>query len=122
VTVAQQVIVRDLKDNYIKPHGLNLIVDEYRPNRHEGNKEERVAATLEPKYDNRQVWHYKGGEINMLEEELTMSKPPHDDIKDAMTAAIDIAVAPMARRGFGGSGRSNVIVSGRFGGVAFAGR
>src|SRR5690606_28388323 len=76
VTVAQQVIVRDLKENYIKPHGLNLIVDEYRPNRHEGSKEERVAATLEPKYDNRQMWHYKGGEINALEEELTLAKPP----------------------------------------------
>lgn len=120
VTVAQQVIVRDLKENYIKPHGLNLIVDEYRPNRHEGSKEERVAATLEPKYDNRQMWHYKGGEINALEEELTLAKPPHDDIKDALTAAVDIAVAPMARRS-SSSRASNIVVNGRFGGVSFIG-
>lgn len=118
ITVAQQVIVRDLKENYIKPHGLNLIVDEYRPTRHEGNKEERTAATLEPKYDNRQVWHYKGGEIAALEEELSMAKPPHDDIKDALTAAIDICVAPASRRNQGYKA-SNVITHSRFGGVSF---
>jgi hypothetical protein len=119
VTTAQQVIVRDIKENYIRAHGLNLVVDEYRPSRHEGNKEERVAATLEPKYDNMQMWHYKGGYINDLEEELTLAKPPHDDIKDALTAAIDIAVAPRATRSDRGS-KSNIIYSSRFGGVAFA--
>lgn len=120
VTAAQQVIVRDLKENYIKPHGLNLIVDEYRPTRHEGNKEERTAATLEPKYDNQQVWHYKGGEIGALEEELTMAKPPHDDIKDALTAAIDICVPPARQRSAAKQG--NVVYSNRFGGVAFGSR
>lgn len=119
VTVAQTVIVRDLKENYIKPHGLSLIVDEYRPTRHEGNKEERTAATLEPKYDNMQMWHYKGGETPALEEELTMAKPAHDDIKDALTAAIDICVAPMARRNTGQT-KGNVIYNSRFGGVKFA--
>lgn len=117
VTAAQQVIVRDLKENYIRPHGLSLIVDEYRPNRHEGNKEERTAATLEPKYDNRQVWHYKGGEIAALEEELSLAKPSHDDIKDALTAAIDICVPPAKSRGTGP--KSNVIFSSRFGGVSY---
>jgi hypothetical protein len=120
ITVAQQVIVRDLKDNYIRPHGLSLIVDEYRPNRHEGSKEERTGATLEPKYDNRQMWHYKGGEIGALEEELTMAKPPHDDIKDALTAAIDICVPPPRSRG--AERPSNVVYSSRFGGVAFGTR
>lgn len=119
VSVAQQVIVRDLKENYIKPHGLNLIVDEYRPTRHEGNKEERTASTLEPKYDNMQMWHYKGGDMPALEEELTMAKPAHDDIKDALTAAIDIAVAPMGRR-HGMTKHSNVVTHSRFGGVRFA--
>lgn len=117
VVAAQQVIVRDLKENYIKPHGLSLIVDEFKPNRHEGNKEERVAATLEPKYDNRQVWHYKGGEIAALEEELSLAKPPHDDIKDALTAAIDICVPPMKARS--GAKKDNVIFSSRFGGVSY---
>lgn len=116
VTTAQQVIVRDLKENYIVPHGMNLIVDEYRPNRHEGSKEERVGATLEPKYDNLQMWHYKGGIINELEDELVMAKPPHDDIKDALTAAIDIAVAPRAVRSPSMT-KGKVIYHNRFGGV-----
>lgn len=118
VSVAQQVIVRDLKENYIKPHGLSLIVDEFRPTRHEGSKEERTAATLEPKYDNMQVWHYKGGEIPALEEELSMAKPAHDDIKDALTAAIDICVAPMARRS-AAQKQGNVVYHSRFGGVRY---
>lgn len=118
VVAAQQVIVRDLKENYIKPHGLSLIVDEYRPSRHEGNKEERTAATLEPKYDNQQMWHYKGGEIAALEEELSMAKPAHDDIKDALTAAIDICVAPRGAR-VSNNTRGNVIFSSRFGGVSY---
>lgn len=119
VTVAQQVIVRDLKENYIRPHGLNLVVDEHRPTRHEGSKEERVAATLEPKYDNMQMWHYKDGNIAALEEELMLAKPAHDDIKDALTAAIDIAVAPTSRRSQN-TEKSNVVYHSRFGGIKFA--
>ena len=43
VTVAQQAIVVQLKE-LIKQHGLSISIDEYRPNRHQGNKEERIAA------------------------------------------------------------------------------
>jgi len=93
VTVAQQAIVVQLKE-LIKQHGLSISIDEYRPNRHQGNKEERIAATLEPRYDNLQIWHYRGGNIQVLEEELMSRHPPHDDIKDALAAAIDIAIKP----------------------------
>lgn len=116
VTVAQQVIVRDLKENYIAKQGLPLSIDEYRPNRNEGNKEERMSASLEPKYDNGKMWHYKGAHTSALEEELMLEKPPHDDIKDALVAAMDIATPPM-RRG-GQSKRTNVLqFNSRFGGV-----
>jgi len=94
VSVAQQVIVKDLKDNYIRPHGLSLVVEEYRPSRWQGSKEERIMATLEPKYANGQIWHYLGGNCQSLEEELVFNNPPHDDIKDALASAIDFAVAP----------------------------
>jgi phage terminase large subunit-like protein len=120
VTVAQAVIVRDLKENYIKPQGLSLIVDEHRPTRHEGSKEERIASTLEPKYDNLQVWHYKGGNIQALEEELVLQKPPHDDCKDALTAAMDICVAPMRVKTTTPRSAGNVIYHNRFGGVRYA--
>ena len=119
VVTAQKVIVRDLKENYIAPMGMNLVVDEYTPTRHEGSKEERMAATLEPKYDNLQMFHYQGGDITALEDELIQARPAHDDIKDALTAAIDIAVAPRPIRGsINGERKSNVVFHPRFGGVA----
>lgn len=117
VTAAQQAIVRDLKENYIAAQGLPIVVDEYRPLRSEGSKEERVAATLEPRYDNKKMWHCKGGETAALEDELMMARPPHDDIKDALTAAIDIAVPPRKMRK-DTVREGNVVFHSRFGGVA----
>ena len=119
ISVAQQAIVRELKESYIKPNGLALSIDEYRPTRHEGNKEERLAAILEPKYDNLAVWHYRGGNCQSLEEELIMRHPPHDDIKDALANAIEISIIPKQRREQVAVG--NVVYNSRFGGVSFAG-
>jgi len=117
VSVAQEVIVEDLKTNYIVPNGVILSVDSYRPSRHEGNKEERMLATLGPRYDNQQMWHYKGGYCSLLEEELKLQHPPHDDISDALTAAVDVAVAP-SRRGWAGRRKqNNVVTHARFGGI-----
>jgi len=99
VTIAQEVIVKDLKDSYIRPNGLALAVEEYRPSRAEGSKEERVEATLQPRYSNRQMWHYKGGNCQTLEEELVLSKPPHDDIKDSLASCVEICVPPSAGMG-----------------------
>jgi len=118
-TVAQQAIVKELKEGYLKTNGIPLKVDEYRPSRHEGNKEERMAATLEPRYDNLGVWHYKGGNCSLLEEELTLARPAHDDIKDALTAAMDIAIAPKHNRFRRNKTSGNVAYNSRFGGVSF---
>jgi phage terminase large subunit-like protein len=95
VSAAQQAIVRDLKDSHIRPHGLSLVVDEFRPSRFQGSKEERILSVLEAKYSNGQMWHYKGGNCQSLEEELIFRNPSHDDIKDALAAAVDFAVAPL---------------------------
>jgi len=95
VSVAQQVLVNDFKENYIRPLGLSLSVDEYRPSRWQGSKEERVFSILEPKYTNQQIYHYQGGNIQALEEELIFANPAHDDIKDALASAIDFATAPV---------------------------
>lgn len=121
VTVAQKVIVNGIKD-YIKREGMSLSVEEARPNRTEGSKEERIAAALEPKYDVQAVWHYEGGWIPTLEEELVLARPPHDDIKDAFASAMSIAVAPA-------KSISNILsdffsekqYNTRFGGVSFRG-
>ncbi len=89
VSVAQQVIVQDLKDNYIRKYGLSLIVEEFRPSRWQGSKEERIMSVLEPKYANHQIWHYPSGNTQTLEEELIFQNPSHDDVKDALASAID---------------------------------
>lgn len=119
VTAAQEVIVKDLKESYIRPHGLTLSIDEYRPTVRQGSKEERILAVLEPKYANRQLWHYLGGHCQTLEEELIFMNPAHDDIKDALASAVDFAVAPldlfkMQKE----SMTSNFNYNSRFGGVA----
>ena len=115
VTVAQQAIVTELKESYIKPQGLVISIDEYRPSRNEGDKEERIAAILEPRYDNMQIWHYRGGNCQLLEEELILRRPPHDDIKDALSNAIAIAKAPPQR--MQQTINSNVVYHSRFGGI-----
>jgi hypothetical protein len=120
VTVAQSVIVEDLKTNYIRKHGLALAIDAFKPNRHMGSKEERLEAILQPRYANRQVWHYVGGNCQTLEEELVLQNPPHDDVKDALASAIEIAVPPsrMSQVPAGAMRTSqNQYGSSRFGGI-----
>lgn len=119
VSVAQEVLVKDLKQNYIRKYNLALSVDEHRPSRNEGSKEERMDATLGPKYSNYQMWHYRGGNIQLLEEELKLKHPPHDDISDALTAAIDVAVAPSRRNSGYSRGVTNIQYHPKFGGVSF---
>lgn len=118
ITVAQQTIVKELKESYIKPNGLPLSIDEFRPTRSLGDKNERMNAVLEPKYDNLQVWHYRGGNCQSLEEELVMQHPPHDDIKDALANAISISVIPKQRIQVNLTG-SNIISHSRFGGISW---
>lgn len=93
-SVAQAAIVKSLKNDYFYPNGLNISVEEIKPNRHQGNKEERLEAILAPKYENLQVFHYRGGNTQVLEEELTQRNPAHDDIKDALANAVDGIVKP----------------------------
>lgn len=119
VTVAQQVLVNAIKD-YMKTEGLQISIDEYRPNRHEGNKEERIAAILEHRYDNLTIWHFNGGFTPMLEDELVQVNPAHDDIKDSLANAIAIAIKPKHTRSVRDFGIFNQNTKGsRFGGVPF---
>lgn len=93
VVAAQESIVTDLKESYIRPLGLALSVEDYRPSRWLGSKEERIMAVLEPKYANRQIWHYPTGNCQILEEELLYANPAHDDVKDALASVVDFASA-----------------------------
>lgn len=93
VSVAQKVIVNDIK-SFVKRDGLRLSVEEYRPTASNGRKEERIAAALEHRYDDLTVWHFEGGWTPVLEEELVMARPPHDDVKDALASAVEISIPP----------------------------
>lgn len=118
VTVAQKIIVNDIK-LYAQKEGLKLLVEEYRPSRSEGSKEERIAAALEHRYEQQSMWHFEGGLTPVLEEELIQARPQHDDIKDALASAVSIAVAPQRSRAADMKDFFTSQVSSRFGGVAF---
>jgi len=115
-TVAQMAIVKQLKE-LIKQHGLSISINEYRPNKSQGNKQERISSILEPRYDNMSIWHYRGGNTQILEEELSSRNPAHDDVIDALASVVDMAVKPARRiRRY-----SNNVVqfNKKFGGVSF---
>lgn len=117
VTAAQTTIVDTLKNVYIKPYGLALSVDEYRPNRYMGAKEERIEAILQPRYNNGQIWHYMGGNCQVLEEELRLKKPPHDDVKDCLSIVVDFAIAPTFHKKKANDEKTREIFHRRFGGI-----
>lgn len=121
VTVAQITIVDAIKD-YIREAGMTLSVVEFRPSKAEGRKEQRIAAVLEHRYDDGKMWHFEGGWTAVLEEELILARPAHDDIKDALASAITVAVKPAGARGSAASitdmFKTNFHKS-RFGGIPF---
>jgi len=119
VTAAQKAIVQELKYSYIKQNGLALSIDEHSPSRHQGSKQERIRAILEPRYDNLSIWHYYGGNCQILEDELTSENPPHDDVKDALSAVIEIAIPPAQNMRNRQSNNVVPIFNSRFGGVAY---
>ena len=116
VTAAQEVIVEHLQDS-IRKEGLRLSIDHYRPVRSMGTKEERIANTLNPYYENYSVWHPQTGMTEILENELVMENPPNDDLKDALHSAVRIMRVPPQTENR--RKRSNIITHSRFGGVAY---
>lgn len=122
ISVAQEIIVKDIKNNYIKPHGLSLTILEHRPIAGDGKKWERIEASLQPKYANGQIFHYYGGDCQTLEEELVRRNPPHDDCKDALTSCIDICVPPTKHTMYGNNStelkKSTKYANSRFGGIS----
>ena len=86
-------VEQELK-NRIRLNGDNLAVTGKHTTRNDGNKRERAAAILEPRYANNSVFHMRGGLMGIYEEELILERPPHDDLLDAVCSSITIAKAP----------------------------
>lgn len=114
VTAAQALIVNQFKE-YMRQQGVAISIDEHRPT---ANKVERIQAALEPRYQQNVIWHYKGGNCQVLEEELVLEHPEHDDVKDCLAAVVEVAKPPLKRSSIKKEG--NVVYSTRFGGVSFA--
>lgn len=116
VTVAQAQIVKELRTVYFPQNGISVSIDTHNPSRHVGSKDERIDAVLLPKYEGMSIYHYRGGNCQLLEEEVMLANPPHDDLKDALACAIEVAVPP-ARRGNRFREDKKVVYHPRFGGV-----
>ena len=117
IIAAQMAVVKALKDDYIRPHGLALSIDEQAVSK-KMSKEDRIESVLYPKYHNLQVWHFRGGNCELLEEELTNDRPKHDDIKDALACAVEVMVPPSALGAKNLQRTNNIIYNARFGGIA----
>ena len=61
------------------------------------------------------MYHRRDGNSQVLEEELLNSRALHDDTKDALASAVDIAVAPSIGWGLE-KAKSKTTPSSRFGG------
>lgn len=102
--------------NFIRANGDNLVVEGEAATRHGGKKEEKHAMITYPRYEMKSVWHGKGGLFSVLEEEITLKRPPHDDLLDALTTAISISKPPTARNRYKTEEAENVVYHPRFGG------
>ena len=108
--------VKNELERLIRQNGNVLVVEGKATQRNSGNKLERKAATLEWRYDAKTIWHYKGGLISDLEEQVILQKPRHDDLVDALIAAIEISKPPGRRVTMDTEETSNIIYDSRFGG------
>ncbi|MBQ1569818.1 MAG: hypothetical protein IIZ78_01740, partial [Clostridiales bacterium] len=71
--------------------GRPLTIEEYKPIK---DKDMRIDSVLRPLYEENRIFHYKGGNCELLEAELLAAKPEHDDIKNAVADAVEICTPP----------------------------
>ncbi|MFQ5786448.1 MAG: LAGLIDADG family homing endonuclease, partial [Thermodesulfobacteriota bacterium] len=115
--MGQKIIVAQFKE-YIRQQGSLISVDDVYRTRHEGTKRERNTAILEPRYSQGKIWHYKGGNCQILEEELVNNFPEHDDIEDALASAVEIAKPPrLYMDNMMENSDNELVYNGRFGGI-----
>jgi phage terminase large subunit-like protein len=107
--------IKNFLTDEVRRNGGRLEIEGKVHTSHSGKKEERVAQSLHHRYRNGTIYHTKGGFTKLLEEELKLVKPPHDDLKDVLAIAVSECVAPLKRQGLE-KRNSNIIQMSRFGG------
>jgi len=80
------------------------------------NKAERTAAVLEPVYAQQAILHYKGGYMNEYEEQMLLARPAHDDLRDAVTLAVEVGKPATKNRQSTHEDPRGKVVNIRFGG------
>lgn len=109
-----RLVAQDLADR-LTEMGIRIPIDLYIPPNTEG-KFARVNGILEPLYQTGAIYHYRGGNCQVLEDELVSVNPMHDDTKDSWAMTVDLMVKPIQRRQ---TQNTNVLsFNNRFGGVA----
>ena len=93
-TNAGGIVVANFIQDEIRRAGHTLVIKHQHKNQAHGTKEERNAQLFEPLYRNKSVYHTKGGYTKLLEEELRLTRPPHDDLKDSIWIAISNSKRP----------------------------
>lgn len=89
--------VKNELDRRCRQNGEVLSIEGKPVLRSQGSKFERKGATLEWRYADQRIWHYKGGLISEFEDQVILDRPKHDDLVDAFVAAIGIAKPPGKR-------------------------
>ena len=109
-----RLVGEDLADK-LHGRGIRIPIDFYVPPNTEA-KPVRINGILEPLYQSGSIYHYRGGNSMVLEDELVSVAPLNDDTKDAWAMCVDIMQIPRARRP--ANSRNVIKFHPRWGGVA----
>lgn len=121
ITVETNSVGKQVKaaiENKAVEEGLRLRVTGISRTWKDGSKQERHAATLEPRYRQGKILHFKGGLIPELEEQVLLARPRHDDLEDALCIAVENTSAAPRGLDYTSKNKANRAVQShpRFGG------
>lgn len=106
-------VVANAIQSMLRQEGITGLVVNHQPKTgKDGSKQERNEQLLEPLYRNKTVYHTKGGYTKLLEEELRLTRPPHDDLKDALYIAVSTGKRATKPRWATNKSRENVVQAG----------
>jgi phage terminase large subunit-like protein len=109
----QNLVVEQVKDTN-RDRGVYYTVEKVK---HSDDKTIRTLSILEPRYAAGQLYHYRGGNCQVLEDEITMARPPHDDVRDVIAGAVSVCKAPSPQRR-NETDKLSLNFNSQFGGVA----
>ena len=110
--------VKNELDRLVRQNGEVLAIEGKPAIKQQGSKSERKGATLEWRYADQRIWHFRGGLIAEFEDQIILDRPKNDDMADAFVSAILIAKPP-GKRTYASNVRvmdTNTTYNKRFGG------